>query len=156
MKKYWGSSQKSNRKNVVAPKTKKIHVHSKANVCKKYRIQSNGNWKQWQWKIYFGSCATDFKARLYNHRASFKNPEKKNTELAKHIWQLKNKKTTFNIKWEIIKKVPHLKPGERKCRLCLTEKYYIATNKSDKMLNTRSELTSRCRHMNKFYLVNLI
>ena len=44
-----------------------------------------------------------FKKRYYNHKTSFKDTSYvKSTELSKHIWNLKNKKRTFNIKWSIL------------------------------------------------------
>ena len=104
-------------------------------------------------KFYFGSTATCFKQRLYNHRASFKHKEKRdNTELAKHVWKIKESGGSFDLKWEIVEKVPQMNHAEAKCNLCLTEKFYILTNKAPGMLNKRSELKSRCTHLKKFFL----
>ena len=42
----------------------------------------------------------------------------------------------------------------KRCDLCLTEKLMIITANPDRILNKRSELISKCRHENKFYLRN--
>ena len=39
-----------------------------------------------------------------------------------------------------------------KCHLCLTEKLYLVRAKKPSLLNKRTELISKCRHVNKFYL----
>ena len=51
-------------------------------------------------ETYVGLTATTFKARLANHRASFRAETKRNTtELSKHIWTLKdNNKILINIR----------------------------------------------------------
>jgi len=48
---------------------------------------------------------TEFKARFRNHQVSFsRETHKNNTELNKHIWQLKSKEQHFTIKWKILAK----------------------------------------------------
>ena len=42
----------------------------------------------------------------------------------------------------------------KRCDLCTTEKVMIINSKPDELLNKRSELISKCRHENKFYLRN--
>ena len=37
---------------------------------------------------------------------------------------------------------------------CVAEKLYIIKRSNNKLLNKRSELVSKCRHENKFYLKN--
>ena len=104
---------------------------------------------------YFGVTENTFKDRSYKHRNSFKYDSKANsTELSKYVWDLqKNGTTDYVIKWSII---DHARPyvnGSKKCNLCITEKYHIITS-SLNLLNKRSELVSKCRHENKFYLAN--
>ena len=56
-------------------------------------------------KSYIGICQTSFKTRFNNHKSSFDIEEKKNTtELSKYVWELKNKKSDFQITWSILKK----------------------------------------------------
>ena len=40
------------------------------------------------------------------------------------------------------------------CHLCLTEKLYLIRAKKPSLLNKRTELISKCRPENKFYLAN--
>ena len=43
--------------------------------------------------------------------------------------------------------------GTKRCNLCLKEKHHILTSLVN-LISKRSELVSKCRHENKFYLVN--
>ena len=96
-------------------------------------------------KIYIGVTANDFKARYRNHQKSLNNRRYQNeTELSKHVWHLKDTKRAFNIKWRIIKQIP---AGTRKCPLCLEEKLLILKGRKKNILNKRSELFSKCRHV---------
>ena len=102
---------------------------------------------------YYGLCSTEFKKRFNNHIYSFKNESKRNaTELSKHIWELKVNEQDYNIHWEIIKKAKPASCGAISCQLCLLEKLSIALSCKNTTLNKRSELVSKCRHQNKFYL----
>ena len=104
-------------------------------------------------KYYFGLTAGEFKTRYYNHTLSFRTkPEKAPSELAKYIWTLKDKNIDFKLHWNIVARSMPYKGGTRKCDLCLMEKLYIATSEQSKLLNKKSELISKCRHRNKFYL----
>ena len=79
------------------------------------------------------------------HRQSFKNSNLKNaTELSKHIWHLKGNNEEYDLSWRIIDKAKPYNGSSNKCSLCLLEKYHILM-RSD-LLNSRSELVSKCRH----------
>ena len=55
-------------------------------------------------KHYIGMTSNTFKERYRNHIKSFTHKKYSNeTELSKHVWQLKQNKTDFTIKWSIIK-----------------------------------------------------
>ena len=108
-------------------------------------------------KCYLGTAEGDFKKRFYNHKKSFKNKSYMNeTTLSKYVWDLKLKhKVTPKLKWSILKTVPSYSNITKRCKLCLQEKFEILTYpKQDELLNKRSELISKCRHMNKFLLSN--
>ena len=79
-----------------------------------------------------------------------------NNTLAKHVWDLKRKRNvTPTLKWYILKSVAPYSNITKKCRLCLQEKFEILSYPNpDELLNKRSELVSKCRHMNKFLLAN--
>ena len=107
-------------------------------------------------KFYFGLADTTFKERYRNHIRDFNHEKYKNsTELAKYIWQLKRDNISFSVKWTIITKV-YGSPNPLLCKLCLTEKLSIINFINDgNMLNKRSELLSRCRHLKKHLLRNV-
>ena len=71
-------------------------------------------------------------------------------------WDLKLKhNVTPTLKWCILKSVGPYSNITKKCRLCLQEKFQILSYPiPDELLNKRSELVSKCRHMNKFLLAN--
>ena len=104
-------------------------------------------------KHYYGTCEKNFKERYNNHTASFRNKTKeKSTELSKNIWELKDNNIGHNLKWSITSKAHRFVCGSRKCDLCLTEKLTIIKADPETLLNTRDELVSKYRHMNKFTL----
>ena len=76
------------------------------------------------------------------------------TELSKHIWTLKDSNTNFTINWSILATDPAYSNKSKRCHLCLTEKLYLVRAKKPSLLNKRTELISKCRHENKFYLAN--
>ena len=103
---------------------------------------------------YIGLTDNTFKDRLYKHKNSFKYESKKNaTELSNFVWENKHENTETSLEWKILDKARSYEPGSRKCMLCLTEKYHIVFSKLN-LLNSRSELVTKCRHENKFYLSN--
>ena len=104
-------------------------------------------------KEYIGLTENTFKQRYSNHVQSFKNSKYENsTELSKYIWHLKRNNDNFNIKWSIIQRSQAYSNKTKRCNLCLTEKLSILNADKAKTLNKRSELVSKCRHENKYYL----
>ena len=96
-----------------------------------------------------------FKERLSDHRTSFNYEQYKNkSKLSSFIWETKNKKQNFEIKWSVIRRSTPYKAGSKKCNLCLWEKFHIMTGDKDKLLNERNELITKCRHVDKFLLKN--
>jgi hypothetical protein len=106
---------------------------------------------------YIGCTGNTWKNRQYKHRNSFKDERKKTaSEISKYIWELKGNGVNnddIKIEWSVLDHAPAYINGARKCNLCLTEKYHIITS-SLELINKRSELISKCRHENKFYLMN--
>ena len=108
----------------------------------------------YQNKIYIGQAETSFKTRYSNHKKSFNSERYKNeTELSKEVWKLKNESFTPKIKWRTIKRCVPFNRNSIRCNLCTSEKFIIATNDNQNLLNKRSELISKCRHVNKFMLI---
>ena len=55
--------------------------------------------------------------------------------------------------WSVIDSSKPYQNGSKRYNLCLTEKYNILTSPVN-LINKRSKLVSKCRHENKFHLVN--
>ena len=104
-------------------------------------------------KRYIGLSETTFKERYRNHIKDFNNIRyRNNTELTKHVWQLKESNKHFEIKWKILKRTNGTQHNG-KCKLCLYEKLFIIDSIYDEsLLNKRSELINKCRHQNKLLL----
>ena len=108
-------------------------------------------------KAYLGTAEGEFKQRFYNHKKSFKNRRYANeTSLSAYMWEMKDKYNIIpELKWYIVKTVPGYSNITKRCMLCLHEKYEILNYPDqEELLNKRSELVSKCRHINKFLLSN--
>ena len=77
------------------------------------------------------------------------------TELSRHIWSLKDNNINYMLRWAIGSFASPYKCGSKRCDLCLTEKLYIIKADTRHLLNKRNELISKCRHKNKYLLLNL-
>ena len=117
------------------------------NIVYEGQITNNTNDDQ---KRYLGASETPFKERFNNHKRDFKHKKyEKCTELSKYVWSLQSHGIIPNIKWRIVKKVNSV-VSSNYCKLCLREKFYIIESLDNKnLLNTKSELVSKCRHQNK-------
>ena len=65
------------------------------------------------------------------------------------VWKLKDNKRENTIAWDIIRQIPTRGTGPRKCHLGLEEKLLILKGRRKNILNKRSELFNKCRHVNK-------
>ena len=74
------------------------------------------------------------------------------TELSKYVWKLKDEDKEYDIEWSVHRKAAAYTNASRRCNLCLAEKLAIIRADKHRSLNRRSELVSKCRHENKFYL----
>ena len=71
-----------------------------------------------------GLTDTDFKSRFANHKQSFRNETYSNqTELSKHVWQLKKAKVDYTIRRKILDRAQSY-PNATK-RLCTLEKFSV-------------------------------
>ena len=106
-------------------------------------------------KDYKGVTEGEIKQRITAHMSSFRTVEYRNSsELSKYIWKLKDENKQFDIKWKIIdRSIPYIN-GSKRCNLCITEKLHIINSNEQRTISKRSELVSKCRHENKFYLSN--
>ena len=62
--------------------------------------------------------------------------------------------TDFNIRWSVRRRATAYQNTTRMCNLCLAEKLEIIKADKKRSLNKRTELVSKCRHENRFYLCN--
>ena len=105
---------------------------------------------------YIGLTENHFKGRERHHYHTFQNEGKKTTTaLSSYFWQLKEKGTIPKVKYSVLQKSAPYTNGSKRCALCLAEKYHVIFQPFKK-LNRRSELVSKCRHENKYYLRNFI
>ena len=105
---------------------------------------------------YTGLTGNTFKERYNSHTGSFRKRKKEHsTTLSTHIWKLKDDQKNFQIDWKIIDRGKSFNPSNRKCNLCLREKYNIIFQPSGASLNKRSELFSVCRHRCQQLLANV-
>ena len=97
-----------------------------------------------------------FKLRYNGHTQSFRYDKHcTNTELSKFICNLKDNEKAYEIKWSIAAQARAYSNESKRCNLCLCEKLFIISNTSNpSVLNKRTELISKCRHENRFYLSN--
>ena len=104
-------------------------------------------------ECYVGLPDTDFKSRFADHKQSFRNEAYSNqTELSKHVWQLKKAKVDYMIRWKILDRAQSYSNVTKRCKLCTLEKFYIISKQKLATLNKRTELASTCRHANRFLL----
>ena len=76
--------------------------------------------------------------------------------LCMYVWKLKQKHNIKpTLKWYVIKSVPSYSNITKSCMLCLHEKFEILTYPNqEELMSKRSELVSKCRHVNKYLLCN--
>ena len=72
------------------------------------------------------------------------------------VWKLKRDNKQPKVTWKIIRHCAPINRNSLRCNLCLNEKLEIAlrkSNQNENIINSRSELVSKCRHINKFTLM---
>ena len=119
------------------------------NIICKAKITSNLHEK-----IYYRTSEGTFKQSYGNHKKSFNHEKyRTDTELSKEHRRLKELKAKPQVQFYILKRC---QPTKRTgiCYLCLNEKLFIIEHQGNDLLNQRSELISKCRHKNKFKLMN--
>ena len=103
-------------------------------------------------KTYFGQ-AKELKRRIYQHHMAFKNENSGcATALSRYIWRLKKQNKSFKITWSIKARAQTFKSGSHKCRLCILEKLAIAECPPGRLLNSRTEILTKCLHRHNFEL----
>ena len=131
-----------------------------------YKVTLTTNQPNLKEKMYHGMTEGRFKNRWYGHKHDYSHRDKYGTTLSRYIWKIKDikfrlnensaKKFQWNIKWEIKKRAPAYKPGNRECKLGIAEKYHILNEDDHISLNVRSELLSKCGHRAKWKLGKIL
>ena len=120
-------------------------------IVYKAKIESNDDFNQLS-KVNSGISEAEFRSKYNNRTMSFRNRTHENdSKLSKFIWSLKDQNKKFDIKWSIFKKSSRSKL----CNLCLLKKLVISNFKEkERLLNKWLDLVSKCRHENKYILMN--
>ena len=96
-----------------------------------------------------------FKKRWDRHNFDFRHEtEEGATKLSGYIWKLKKRDIPYSISWEKIQNSRVFNPVNKKCKLCLNEKYQIMFHREGASLNSRKELFTTCRHRKQKLLQN--
>ena len=104
-------------------------------------------------ETYVGLTELTFKTRYTGHMSNARNqPQRNATTLSSHLWDLKDKDTPYTITWKVLAQAKAYAPGNKRCNLCLKEKFFIIYKPEMSTLNSRNELVSACRHRRKFLL----
>ena len=94
------------------------------------------------------------KLRCGNQKKSFtKERHKSDTELFKGYWKVKQQNRILIRKYKVLRKC-HAYNKKIQCIACPNEKYEIASNNGDNLLNKRTEILRTYRHRNKYKLKN--
>ena len=108
-------------------------------------------------KEYIGQTKRTFKERHKEHADSFKSKSLfKRSKLSRHIWSLKEKNKDYQINWSVMSKARKYTRESKFCKLCNTEKTFIARQDPAVGLNARSELLTRCPHRDGHLLTNWV
>ena len=95
------------------------------------------------------------KNRYYNIQQLFRNENYKNSNtLSTYLWSIKSEEQNVNLSWDIMRHAAPYSNISKRCLLCLHGKLPIALYLyREELLNKRSEMISKCRHLNKFLLM---
>ena len=100
------------------------------------------------------SFSTPLKDKPQNSIQQQIEAKKAKSELAAHIWALKEAGTPYTISWHIQKKGHPYTNGNKQCDLCAWEKTFIALGDPATTLNSRNEVFYKCRNQRNFILDN--
>ena len=117
--------------------------------AKIYNISTNKKY------TYFGQTSTTFKERLSTHKYSFKHISAMNqTKLSTLLWKFKGKNQNFEIEWKFVKFAQSYKPGNKFCKLCISENiqilFFSASENESILINKREEFMNKCRHRDRW------
>ena len=119
-----------------------------------YQEKINSSQHDYNGKIYCGAAENSFKVRFYNHTKSFTREDYANDRgLSKEYWDNKRKTFILKVTWSIVREFLPYSLSKRKCYLCLNKKLEIYSYKGNNLLNKRSKLINKGRHLNNHTLL---
>ena len=119
-----------------------------------YNAKITSNLWNYHEKIYYGTSEGTFEQRHGNHKKSLNHEKHRtDTKLSKEYWRHKELKAKPAVQFYILKRW-RLTKRTGICYLCLNEKLFIIEHQRNNLLSQRNKLISKCRHKNKFKLMN--
>ena len=103
---------------------------------------------------YIGMSAPPLRYRVATHKQSFKSCNNQ-TELSCKIKELDQNNIKYDLTFKLLENKKSYNPEIRKCHLCTAESYHILYSHLENILNSKNEITSKCRHRSRFKLCNL-
>ena len=93
--------------------------------------------------------APPLRLRVATHAQSIKSNTNQ-TELSTKIKELKSQNIDYTLEFHLIENIESYNPEKKRCGLCNAEAYHIIYGNYENLLNSKSELSSKCRHKNRF------
>ena len=85
---------------------------------------------------YIGGTSQEIKNRINFHKSCNRHTHlEKSCELAKKVHEITRNGQTYSIRWRIREKSKSFKAGDKSCRLCISEMYYILFESRNNLLN---------------------
>ena len=138
-------------KTCSCPRTKVCPVGGKCltrNVVYEAKVTEKTGYYANHSSTYTGLASTTFKTRFYGHTNAIRNKKAGQTRLSAFIHELKDDGIEYDLNWRIVETANSF--DGKHCELCLAEKTRILFSEDPNLLNKRSELLAKCRHMDKW------
>ena len=80
---------------------------------------------------------------------------KHETVLSTHIWECKERGSTYKVSWKILDRGQPFNPVTKVCKLCVRERFWILRKPHHATLNHRQEIGTFCPHVRSSLLKNI-
>ena len=98
--------------------------------------------------------APPLRLRVATHYQSFKS-DKNQTELSCKVKELLKNNIRHTLTFRVIENRKSYTPETKKCNLCTSESYHIMYSKLENLINSKCEITAKCRHRARFKIGNM-
>ena len=95
--------------------------------------------------------APALRLRIATHAQSFKT-QNNQTELSSKIKELEDNGKQYTLEYHLLENKQSYTHELKKCNLCTAEIYQILFGGHENLLNSKNELTGKCRHRARFKL----